>query len=490
MPITGEIEKKTYDVVVVGCGCAGLSAAVSAAEKGARVAVLERSIKAERGGNTKYTEAYFRVTSETEVSPDFESLLEASAGGHIDPELAKGFLTPWKKQHPQLRALGFTDPEVINTFSQGVPPAIAWLKQFGVRLEALPTQFITQATPRLLPVGGGQAIVDGLAGWAETHCVTFHYQTTARELLQDATGAVKGLRAISADGKLIDFEGKATILACGGFEGNQEMLMRYVGPHAYLLRPVAQGGLYNKGEGIRMALDIGAAPAGQYGDFHAEPIDPRSGGPEPSIMLFQYGVVVNREGRRFMDEASDLVDRVYEPLSRAILRQPGGIGYFITDVKIKDVPVYTRALRTQQPAIQADTVQELAKKLEVDFHALDETIRNYNRALTFGSFDPLKLDGLGTRGLEPPKSNWARSIDQPPYIAYPICCSVVLTFGGVKVDAKARVISCDGQAIRGLYAAGETAGMYYGAYVGSTSVLKGIVFGRVAGACGAQDAGH
>jgi tricarballylate dehydrogenase len=172
------------------------------------------------------------------------------------------------------------------------------------------------------------------------------------------------------------------------------------------------------------------------------------------------------------------------------LRQPGGIGYFITDVKIKDVPVYTRALRTQQPAIQADTVQELAKKLEVDFHALDETIRNYNRALTFGSFDPLKLDGLGTRGLEPPKSNWARSIDQPPYIAYPICCSVVLTFGGVKVDAKARVISCDGQAIRGLYAAGETAGMYYGAYVGSTSVLKGIVFGRVAGACGAQDAGH
>ena len=144
MPITGEIEKKTYDVVVVGCGCAGLSAAVSAAEKGARVAVLERSIKAERGGNTKYTEAYFRVNSETEIAPDFESLLEASAGGHIDPELAKGFLLPWKDQHPQLRALGCTDPEVISTFSQGVPPAIAWLKQFGVRVEALPTQFITQ----------------------------------------------------------------------------------------------------------------------------------------------------------------------------------------------------------------------------------------------------------------------------------------------------------------------------------------------------------
>ena len=207
MPITGEIEKKTtrcrsgwvWMRRTLGRGeCGGERCA------GCRLGAVHQG---REGRKSKYTEAYFRVTSETEVSPDFESLLEASAGGHIHPEAGRGSLTPWKKQHPQLRALGFTDPEVINTFSQGVPPAIAWLKQFGVRLEALPTQFITQATPRLLPVGGGQAIVDGLAGWAETHCVTFHYQTTARELLQDATGAVKGVRAISADGKLTKTQG-------------------------------------------------------------------------------------------------------------------------------------------------------------------------------------------------------------------------------------------------------------------------------------------
>ena len=490
MPITGKIEKQTYDVVVVGCGSAALSAAVSAAEQGARVAVLERSTKAERGGNSKYTEAYFRVNSETEIAPDLESMLEASAGGHIDPELAKGFLKPWKDQHPQLRSLGYLDPEVISTFSQGVPPMIAWLKKYGVRIDALPTDFITVSTPRLMPIGGGQAIIDGLAGWAEQHSVTFHYQTTAFELLQDSSGLVTGVRAKSADGSLVDFEGKATILACGGFGGNQEMLTRYVGPHAHLLRTVARGGLYNKGEGIRMALDIGAAPAGQYGAFHAETIDPRASKPNATVMIFSYGIVVNQEGRRFMDEASGWIDKVYEPVARAISLQTGGIGYFITDAKLKDVPVYTRGLKTDQPPILADTLEELAKKLEIPIDALDETVRNFNKSLSFGKFDPLKLDGLATRGLTPPKSNWARPIDQPPYMSYPIICTVVLTFGGLKVNAKAQVVNTDGNVIPGLYAAGETAGMYYGPYVGATQVMRGIVFGRIAGCYGAHDAGH
>jgi tricarballylate dehydrogenase len=266
------------------------------------------------------------------------------------------------------------------------------------------------------------------------------------------------------------------------------MLSQYLGPQAYLLRPVARGGFYNKGEGIRMALRIGAAPAGQYGDFHAEPIDPRSGNPEPSIMVFPYGIVVNREGRRFMDEASDAVDRVYEPLTRAILQLPGGIAYFITDAKISDVPVYTRAIRTEQPAIMADSLRDLAKQIEVNFSGLEETIEAFNNAVpTVGTFNPLEPDGLATRGLQPPKSNWARSIDRPPFMAYPMVASVVFTLGALKVNTRAQVVSCDGRAIPGLYAAGETVGMYYGAYVGSTSVLKAIVFGRIAGRSAAQE---
>ncbi len=490
MAIKGTIQAHTFDVVVVGCGIAGLSAAVSAAERGARVCVLERSRGAERGGNSKYTEAYLRMTTESEVAPDLESGLEASAGGFIDPELAKGFLLPWEDQHPLLRGISFTDPDVLTTFVREILPAIAWLKGFRVRFEALPTQFITQATPRLLPVGGGQAIVDALGAWAEEHGVTFRYQTTGRKLLQTPDGAIRGVRATSPDDGLTDVEAPTTVLASGGFEGNPEMLTQYLGPDAYRLRPVARGGLYNKGEGIRMALEIGAAPAGQYGDFHAEPIDPRSGGPEPSIMLFPYGILVNREGQRFVDEASDLVDRIYEPITRTIWRQPGGLAYFLTDAKVKDVPVYTRALRTEQPPIEAGSLHELAREIEVDFSTLDATVRRYNAAVLPGRFDPLRRDGLATRGLDPPKSNWARPIDQPPFIAYPMICSIVFTFGGLKVNAKAQVVSCDGHAIPGLYAAGETVGMYYGSYLGSTSVLKAIVFGRLAGIGGAHGVGR
>lgn len=468
------------EVVVVGCGVAGLAAAVSASAAGARVSLLERSPREERGGNSRYTESYFRMKSESEVTDDFQSGLEAHAGGYLDPELVKGVLRAPDQWPPLLRSLSFVDPELIAEFARQTPETVGWLRRFGVRFEFLPTQFITQSTSRLLPVGGGLAIVEALAEAAERQGVTFHYETTAQSLLLGDDGVV-GLRARSRVRGSVEFRGPV-ILGCGGFEGNPEMLTQYLGAGANFLRPVARGGLYNKGEGIRMALQAGAAPAGEFGGFHAEPIDPRSGVSEPSIMIFPYGILVNRRGERFVDEASDLVDRIYEAVTREIWRQPEGLAYCVCDARVREIPGYMRAIHTDQPAIESGTLRGLAEKLELPREVFEATVRRYNEAAHPGPWDPLALDGRSTRGLVPPKSNWAVPLERPPFFAYPVICSVVFTYGGVKVTPRSEVINTDGDVIPGLYAAGEVIGMYYGSYLGSTSVLKGLVFGRIAGA--------
>ena len=472
-----------FDVVVVGCGIAGLSAAVSAAQGGAKVAILERAPIEERGGNTRYTDAYLRMKSETEVTDDFEAHFAENGGGYLDPELLKHTTQGYEQWPAIIKTLSFADPELISAFANGCGPAVQWLKTFGVKFDFLPTQFLTKSQPRLLPIGGGLALIEALAAAAEKIGVRFFYETTATGLMQNERGAVTGLRASDKHGEPLHILGKV-ILGCGGFEGNAEMQTRYIGPRALYLRPVARGGYYNKGEGIRMALDIGAAPCGDFGSYHAEPIDPRSGRPEPSVFIFPYGILVNQEGLRFTDEAPGTVDAVYESITRKIFNQTNGIAYTILDAKINDVPNYKLGLRSDQLPITGATLAELAAKLKVPAAALEQTVRDYNAACRSdmsGTFKALELDHLATRELNPPKSNWARALDKPPFQAYPVISSNVLTFGGLKVNTRAQVLNQDGVPIRGLYAAGEVVGLYYKTYTGATSVLKGAVFGRLAG---------
>ena len=474
------ITSHSFDAVVAGCGIAGLSAAVSAAEKGARVAVLERAPIEERGGNTRYTDAYLRMKSETEVTDDFEAHLAENGGGYLDPELVKHTTQAYDTWPAIVKTLNFADPELISAFADACGPTVQWLKTFGVKFDFLPTQFLTKSQPRLLPIGGGLALVEALAAAAEKKGVRFFYETTATGLLQSEQGAVIGLRASGGKGEQLHLMGKV-ILGCGGFEGNAEMQTRYIGPRALYLRPVARGGYYNKGEGIRMALDIGAAPCGDFGSYHAEPIDPRSGKPEPSVFIFPYGILVNQEGQRFTDEAPGTVDAVYESITRKIFNQTNGIAYAILDQKIHDVPNFKLGLRSDAPPISSATIAELAGKLHAPADALEQTVKTYNAACVTGNFKPLELDHLATRSLAPPKSNWARPLDKAPYWAWPIISSNVLTFGGLKVNTRAQVLNQDGVPIKGLYAAGEVVGLYYKTYTGATSVLKGAVFGRFAG---------
>jgi tricarballylate dehydrogenase len=370
---------------------------------------------------------------------------------------------------------------VISAFAREVPPTIAWLQGFGVRFEALPTPFLTRSAPKLMPIGGGLAMIEALTTQAEGHGVEFRFETTGIALLQDQVGAVCGLQVLGKGHKREDIAARHVVLASGGFEGNLEMLTQYLGPHALHLRPVARGGYFNKGEGIRMALAIGAAPCGDYGNYHAEPIDPRSGIAEPAIFAFPYGVLVNKAGRRFVDEAPGPVDSTYEEITRLTARQPGGIAYAIFDAKIADIPNFRVTVRSDQPAIVADSLEALAAKLDVPAHALADTIAQFNSACRTGRFAPLELDGLATAGIEPVKSNFARPIDWPPFSAWPMISANVFTFGGLKVNGAAQVLDVAGDPIPGLYAAGEVVGIYYKAYTGATSVLKGATFGRLAG---------
>jgi tricarballylate dehydrogenase len=344
----------------------------------------------------------------------------------------------------------------------------------------MPTYLLTQSTTRICPVGGGLALIDALADRAEKLGVKFQYETTAVDLVCDDQGAVAGIRARKDTIKPIEVMGKV-ILASGGFEGNAEMQARYYGERARYIRPVARGGYYNRGEGLRMALNLGASTCGDFSEYHAQPIDPRSGVSEPIVFNFPYGILVDREGRRFIDEASNTVDAIYENVARTINKLPGGVAYLICDARLDEVDNWQRSVRSDQKPIMADTLQDLATQLEIPVASLTKTVVEFNAATSDGPFSPFELDGLATEYLNPPKSNWALPIAIGPFRAWPVSSANCFTFGGLRCNANAQILDGDGRPIPDIYAAGETMGLYYKSYTGATSVLRGAVFGRIAG---------
>lgn len=481
-------QEDACDVLVIGCGISGLSAAVAAASDGASVLMLERATSEQFGGNTRWTEAYFRMKSDHEVSDDFEELLVTNAGHHIDPNVIREASGDYENWPAHVKAHGMTDPEMVSTLAQNAGPTVQWLKNFGVRFDALPTYFVTAAAPRLMPVGGGLALIEALREKALSLGVQIRYETTALTLDRMRLNGLLCVQCVGPDGFPRDLYARNVVIGSGGFQGNPQMLSQYVGPEARYLRTVAQGGNFNKGEGIRMALDAGAAPAGDFGSYHAEPLDPRSGTVEPLVMSFAYGILVNTEGQRFVDEAPGPVDLHYDHIARAIKDQPQGISYFIYDQQIEDVPNWKKGIRTDQPAIRADSLEELAQACNVDKDGLLATVKAYNAACPQGLFSPLVMDGLATQGLSPRKSNFSRPILNGPYCAYPVMSGICFTYGGVKTNPRAQVLDADGRIISGLFAAGEATGFYHNIYTGATSVLRGAVFGKIAGEMAAQQA--
>lgn len=442
----------------------------------ARIAVLERASRVDRGGNTRFSTATFRMKDVHTINDDF-----------ID----------------RLRIKTDASEEYIQVLAQQAPEAVQWAEGYGLEFAPGPRVFLTSSDARIQPEGAGAAIVEQFFSRVEEAsrgrffgpnndralAVEVLYETTATSLVLDEEGAVAGLRVRNRAGTLSRLDAPAVVLASGGFEGNSEMMARYVG---FGLPTVSRGGAHNRGEGIQMALDVGAKPTGQWSQFHPLPADPRTAGAASGLMTFAavmetvpYSLMVNNSGDRFMDEGATSMDYLYDLVGRAVQRQPDQTGYAVFDSKTMSLPHYRKAVlrdKVYEPH-QADTVEGLATLIGVDGEALAATVASYNAAVPedASQFDAMRLDGLSTDGLTPPKSNWARSLDTPPFYCYPVTCANVFTMGGIGTDHAARVVDVDGIPIPGLYAAGEMTGIYHDKYVGATSVLRGLVFGRLAG---------
>lgn len=452
-----------FDLAIIGCGAAGTAAALAAAEKAKeqnqnlKIAILERADFDNRGGNTRWTAAYMRMENIDQPAPNFvEDMLAFSEN--------------------------YSDRRYIETLHENAGPTLRWAESKGIDFDYLPTMFLTASKPRLLPVGGGRAIIDTLSLRARALGVEIIYEATAWNLLLDESGAVNGVNVRIKGGESMELKVNAVILASGGFQGNQEMMAQYIGRDAHKIPPVCEGGYFNKGETIRMALALGAKGAGQWDSFHAEPVDPRSKREEAGVMLYPYFILVNQEGTRFTDEGCTTIDEQYEAVARKIFYEcTNHVAYMIADQKMYDIPNYEEALQTEQPPITANTIEELAEKLNMPQETLAKTVKEFNQAVQPGTFLWNQKDGKQAVGISPVKSNWAIPIEQGPFIAYPIISCNVFTNGGLATDTDGRVISNDNEPIPGLYAAGEMTGLYYGKYPGGTSVLRSLVFGKRAG---------
>lgn len=473
--------QQEQEVIVVGSGIAGLSATVTALQAGLKVTLVERATETDFGGNTRWSEAYLRMNNDGEVADDFEEQLASNAGLNIDPNVLATLARPYDEWPANVKAHPLPDPEVISRFAERAPPTLAWLKSFGLKFSRQPTYLLTQNTSRIVTEGGGLALIERLMTEARALGARILFRTTALELLRDDQERINGLLVIDPDGQRQRLYARNVILASGGFQGNQEMMTRYLGERAARIRPVAPGGYFNKGEGIRMALAAGAAPAGEYGSYHAEPVDPRSFQAEAVVFVYPYGVLLNKRGVRFVDEAPGTVDAHYDAIGRAIAEQPDGMTWGIFDAQIEDVPRWKTSVRTDIPAIEADTLAKLFELLGLPATAL-HSIEAFNAACPTApqEFNALVPDHRSTQGLVPAKTHWSRPLIKGPFRAYPIISSVCFTFGGLKVNNDAQVLDSDGKPLPGLYAAGETVGLYHQVYPGSTSVLRGAVFGRLA----------
>ncbi len=445
-------------IVVIGQGAAGLAATLAAAEEGQpiRVTLIDKAVESEAGGNTRWSPSNMRMAAPDRVEPSFvQDMLAAT----------------------QCRG----DETYFRRLAEHAPETVAWIASHGISF-VQPPYYLAKGPPRIQPVGGGAALVRTLTRAARDASVAILYQRTAEELIVD-NGHVTGV-VVSAGTVREAIHADAVVLACGGFQGHKGMMLQHFGRGADTMRLISPGTQLDTGDGIRMALAIGADRAGDWNAMHAEPVDARDPKSAPVVLVYPYGIVVDRSGRRFFDEGGGLVHETWEWFARDIhFNRTGAIAYAILDRRLLQIPDYRRAIRSDVPPVEAGGIAELAQLIGIDAPMLAKTIADYNAACIGdpSRFDATRLDGLAAASsLKPPKSNWARAICEPPFLAYPLVGAIAYTFGGLATDDRARVLRARNP-IPGLYAAGEITGHFHATAPNSVSVLRALVFGRIAG---------
>ncbi len=482
-----------WDVIVVGAGNAAFCAAHAAREKGALVLVLEGAPKAENGGNSRFTAgairfAYDGVDDIRKLCPDLsdEQVAVTDFGTYTTDQFYDDMFRVTRYR---------TDPELCERLVMSSRESMLWLRDKGIRFMPIYGRQAFEVNGRFkfwggltLEVwGGGPGLVDAHTEIALKSGIEVLYSAKAVQLLHDGH-AVRGLK-VRHKGEIVEMPAKAVVLATGGFQANAELRTRYLGPGWEMAK--VRGSRFNTGDGIRMALDIGASSYGNWSGCHAVGWDynaPEFGdltvGDNFQKHSYPFGIMVNAEGRRFVDEGADFRNYTYAKYGQVILQQPDQFAWQIFDRKV------THLLRDEYrikrvSKVEADSLEALSKKLEgVRPEGFLAEVAAYNAAVrTDIPFDPNVKDGRAAEGLAVPKSNWANTIDEPPFEAYQVGCGITFTFGGLRVNpASGQVLDMDLSPIPGLYAAGElVGGIFYFNYPGGTGLMSGLVFGRLAG---------
>jgi len=451
---------RNYDVLVAGGGNAALCAALTACSAGARVLVLEHAPYAMRGGNSRHTRN-FRAMHEAPTSVLTESYPEAEYWDDLARVTA-----------------GATDEKLARLAIRESSRVTPWMEQNGVRFQPSLTGTLNLSRTNAFFLGGGKALMNAYYAAAQRAGIDIFYDAEVLSLDLDE-GFVLGARILHK-GVEARIRANAYVVASGGFQANIAWLKEYWGEAAenFLIR----GTPYAKGAILRNLLAQGVAPIGDPTQFHAVAIDARApkfdGGIVTRLDCVPFSIVVDRNCQRFYDEGEDVWPKRYAIWGRLVAQQPGQIAYSIIDSKSE-----TLFMPSVFPAVRANTIAELAARLALDTAALEASVRAFNDAVRPGTFHAQQLDDCRTQGLTPPKSHWARKIDAPPYIAYPLRPGITFTYLGVKVDEHARVVMADGKPSANLFAAGEImAGNILGkGYLAGIGMTIGTVFGRIAG---------
>jgi tricarballylate dehydrogenase len=485
-------------VIVIGGGNAALCAALAAREGGADVTVLEKAPRPERGGNSFFTAGGFRFTHggledlRRDIVPDLSDA-EAQAMD-VDPYTETHFFDDLARLSEHL-----SDPDLAETLVRRSRPTIVWMRSRGLRFIPMFARQAYKVGDRhrfwggmaIEVVGGGPGLVEALYEAADKMGIEVRYEAKASRLVLDKRGTISGVVVRDADG-FRELPCRGVVLASGGFEANPEWRSRYLGPDWELAR--VRGTRHNTGDGIRMALEIGAQPYGHWSschavawDLNAPPFGDRRVGDLFQKHSYPLGLVVNIRGERFVDEGADMRNYTYAKYGREILKQPQRAAFQLFDQQVIDLLREEYRIREVTKA-EAKTIRELAERLEIDPDGLQRTVDQFNKAVQPGTFNPAILDGKGTRGISPPKSNWALPLDSPPYVGYAVTCGITFTFGGLRVNTRAQVLDTEDRPIPGLYAAGElVGGIFYHNYPGGSGLMAGSVFGKLAGESAAAD---
>jgi tricarballylate dehydrogenase len=486
------MNQQQYDVIVVGGGNAALCSALSAAEHGARVAVLERAPEEFRGGNSAFTAGTMRAVYAglddiKRLVPDLSDaeIAETDFGSYSTDQFFDDMARVTRYR---------TNPDLCEVLVTHSNAALHWLREKGVRfIPVYGAQSFKVGGKRKFwggvtvgAVGAGVGLVDYLYAAARRAKIDVYYEAEAKKLIQ-AGRKVTGVEAIVGE-TAMQFRAGAVVMAAGGFQANAQWRTRYLGPGWDLAK--VRGTRFNTGGGIRMAIEAGAQPYGNWSGCHACEWDmnapdygDRNVGDRFQKHSYQFSVMVNNEGQRFVDEGADFRNYTYAKYGRVILNQPGQVAWQIFDSKTFHLQRDEYHLKGATK-VRADTLEALVERMDgVDKKQFLQTIRDYNAAVMKDvPFNPNVLDGRGTTGLVVPKSNWANTVEDGPFEAYGVTCGITFTFGGVKINTEAQVLDMSDHPIPGLYAAGEmAAGVFYFNYPGSSGLTNGTVFGRIAG---------